>query len=170
MNHPVKTRREWGLFPGEIFPINEFTSVISGEPITVHDPAYDACMIVLTSVGCAPCRQLDSILAAYQEKHRDLKLILLIKGSKEEVLQEAELYGLLHMPIAILTDEIMAASETSHYPLAFLAATGFDPSGNRKLELQKGLVLMRAVAISEEHLDIIESTRRLPLVFYDLWT
>lgn len=168
MNNLVKVRNEWGMSPGEIFPYDEFTS-IAGESISIHDPMYDVCMIVYTSALCAPCQQLGSILAAYQVKHPDLKIIVLIRGTKEEVIQEAELHGFMHLPIAILTDEIMQATETEHAPLVFLVGTGFDPSGERKLELTKGHILTRALAISEEHLDIIESTRRLPRIFYDLW-
>jgi len=162
--------KDWGLCPGNIIPRLELKD-ISGGKVELFDPAFDAVMLVLTSVKCAPCQTINSILPSYQEKHPDIKIIALFKGDVDEVSDAIKHFNMENLPVVLLTEDIMSALQTNHFPLAFLLSTGHDPNDKRKgpVDLREGMVIMKGLPLSEEHLDIINSVRKLPLAYHNIW-
>lgn len=170
MKTSVEESKEWGLNPGEQFP-NLKLKTIEGEDFELFDPSYDTLMIIFSSPKCLPCQELNQILSEYQRKNTDLKVVLFMKGPIEESIQAKEKWNLENIAITELTDTIMEVTQTKHFPLTFLVSTGYDPVGKRKVPglLQKGRVIMKGLAVNEEHLDIIKSVSRLPRTYLDIW-
>jgi hypothetical protein len=138
--------KDWGLCPGDVIPRLELKD-ISGEIIELFDPAFDTVMLVLTSVKCAPGQNINSILTSYQEKHPDIKIIALFKDNVDEVSDAIKHFNMENLPVVLLTEDIMSALLTNHFPLAFLISTGHDPNDKRKgpVDLRKGMVIMKGL-------------------------
>jgi hypothetical protein len=170
LNLIAQESKEWGLNPGEQFPDLKLKT-IEGEDFDLFDPSYDTLMIIFSSPKCIPCQELNQILAEYQRKNTDIKVVLFMKGRKEEIIQAKEEWHLVNIIVTELTDTIMEVTETKHFPLTFLVSTGYNPAGKRKVPelLQKGRIIMKGLAVNEEHLDIVKSVSRLPRAYLDIW-
>lgn len=170
LNLIAKQSKEWGLNPGELFPDLKLRTV-EGEVFELFDPSYDALMIIFSSTKCLPCQELNQLLSEYQRKNKDVKVVLFLRGQKEEIIRTKEELYLENIVVTQLTDEIMQMTETQHFPLTFLVSTGYDPEKKRKVSklLQRGRIIMKGLAVNEEHLDIIKSVSILPRTYLDIW-
>ncbi|PKO23502.1 MAG: hypothetical protein CVU38_03710 [Chloroflexi bacterium HGW-Chloroflexi-1] len=135
---PGAPGQEAGLLPGMAAPDFSLPDQ-NGKPVALTEFAGQRVLLVFSSTTCPACQQLYSHLKAFSETHRDVRVVMISRGSAEENRQLVEEQGFT-FPVVSWDDAVAQAYQAPGTPFCYVIDSG-------------GVIVNKGFANSLEQLD-----------------
>jgi len=115
---PGAPGQEAGLLPGAVAPDFSLPDQ-NGKPVALTEFAGQEVLLVFSSTTCPACQQMYSHLKAFSETHRDVRVVMISRGSAEENRQLVEEQGFA-FPVLSWDDAVAQAYQVPGTPFFYV--------------------------------------------------